>query len=376
MKKLSARVLSLAMGFSLAACGGSKPTPAPSAAPSAAPAESAAPAAETCEIALVTDVGNIDDKSFNQGAWEGVVNYAEANNKSYNYFRPSEDSTVARVETINAAIEKGAKVVVCPGFLFEDAIWEVQDKHPDVQFLLLDGTPHDAAYSDYTQNENVACILYQEEQAGFFAGYAAVKEGYRKLGFMGGIDVPAVVRFGYGFVQGANAAAEELGVTGDVSVKYWYSGAFSPDDAIKTKAAGWYTEGTEVIFASGGGIYISICAAANEAGAKVIGVDKDQSFEDASIITSATKALTPSVEIALTNLYSNGGKWGADYAGKVVTLGAKDECVGLPTATWSMTNYTVDEYNALYAKVVSGEVAVSNAIDAAPSVSIAVDYNA
>lgn len=376
MKKLSALVLSLAMVFSLAACGGSKPTPAPSAAPSAAPAESAAPAAETCEIALVTDVGNIDDKSFNQGAWEGVVNYAEANNKSYNYFRPSEDSTVARVETINAAIEKGAKVVVCPGFLFEDAIWEVQDKHPDVQFLLLDGTPHDAAYSDFTQNENVACILYQEEQAGFFAGYAAVKEGYRKLGFMGGIDVPAVVRFGYGFVQGANAAAEELGVTGDVSVKYWYSGTFSPDDAIKTKAAGWYTEGTEVIFASGGGIYISICAAANEAGAKVIGVDKDQSFEDASIITSATKALTPSVEIALTNLYNNGGKWGADYAGKVVTLGAKDECVGLPTATWSMTNYTVDEYNALYAKVVSGEVAVSNAIDAAPSVSIAVDYNA
>lgn len=374
MKKLSALVLSLAMVFSLAACGGSNPTPAPS----AAPAESAAPAPadETCEIALVTDVGNIDDKSFNQGAWEGVVNYAEANGKSYNYFRPSEDSTVARVETINAAIEKGAKVVVCPGFLFEDAIWEVQDKNPDVQFLLLDGTPHDAAYSDFTQGENVACILYQEEQAGFFAGYAAVKEGYRKLGFMGGIDVPAVVRFGYGFVQGANAAAEELGVAGDVSVKYWYSGTFSPDDAIKTKAAGWYTEGTEVIFASGGGIYISICAAANEAGAKVIGVDKDQSFEDASIITSATKALTPSVEIALTNLYDNGGKWGADYAGKVVTLGAKDECVGLPTETWSMTNYTVDEYNDLYTKVVSGEVSVSNAIDAAPAVSITVDYNA
>jgi len=376
MKKLSALVLSLAMVFSLAACGGSNPTPAPSSEPSAAPSESAAPAAETCEIALVTDVGNIDDKSFNQGAWEGVVNYAEANGKSYNYFRPSEDSTVARVETINAAIEKGAKVVVCPGFLFEDAIWEVQDKNPDVQFLLLDGTPHDAAYSDFTQTDNVACILYQEEQAGFFAGYAAVKEGYRKLGFMGGIDVPAVVRFGFGFVQGANMAAKELGVENDVSVKYWYSGTFSPDDAIKTKAAGWYTEGTEVIFASGGGIYISICAAANEAGAKVIGVDKDQSFEDASIITSATKALTPSVEIALTNLYDNGGKWGADYAGKVVTLGANDECVGLPTETWSMTNYTVDEYNDLYAKVVSSEIVVSNAIDAAPEVAIAVDYAA
>lgn len=370
--------LALAMTLSLAACG-AKNEPAASAPAASAPAASAPAAsapADGIEIALVTDVGNIDDKSFNQGAWEGVVNYAEANGKAYDYFRPSEDSTVARVETISTAIEKGAKVVVCPGFLFEDAIWEVQSQNPDVQFLLLDGTPHNADYSDYTQTENVACILYQEEQAGFFAGYAAVKEGYRKLGFMGGIDVPAVIRFGYGFVQGANAAAVELGVEKDVSVKYWYSGTFSPDDAIKTKAAGWYTDGTEVIFASGGGIYISICAAANEAGAKVIGVDKDQSFEDASIITSATKALTPSVEIALTNLYANGGKWGADYAGKVVTLGAKDECVGLPTETWSMTNYTVDEYNELYAKVVSGEVAVSNATDAAPEVAIAVDYAA
>ena len=260
MKKFFAMALALAMTLSLAACG-AKNEPAASAPAASAPAASAPAAsapADGIEIALVTDVGNIDDKSFNQGAWEGVVNYAEANGKAYDYFRPSEDSTVARVETISTAIEKGAKVVVCPGFLFEDAIWEVQSQNPDVQFLLLDGTPHNADYSDFTQTENVACILYQEEQAGFFAGYAAVKEGYRKLGFMGGIDVPAVIRFGYGFVQGANAAAVELGVEKDVSVKYWYSGTFSPDDAIKTKAAGWYTDGTEVIFASGGGIYISI----------------------------------------------------------------------------------------------------------------------
>lgn len=334
------------------------------------------PVAPAMNVALVTDVGNIDDKSFNQGAWEGVVAFAEANGVPYNYYRPSEDSTVARVETIGTAIENGANVIVCPGFLFEDAVYECQATYPDVKFLLLDGEPHTADYTTYETKSNTTNILYKEEQAGYFAGYAAVKDGYKSLGFIGGIEVPAVQRFGFGFVQGANAAAEELGITEEVSVKYWYSGTFSPDDAIKTKAAGWYTDGTEVIFASGGGIYISICAAANEAGAKVIGVDKDQSFEDASIITSATKALTPSVEIALTNLYDNGGKWGADYAGQVVTLGAADECVGLPTETWSMTNYTVDQYNDLYAKVVSGEVAVSNATDAAPEVAIAVDYAA
>lgn len=375
MKKLTALVLSLAMVFSLAACGGgSDPTPTPEA-PSDS-SEPVAPPSGDIEIALVTDVGNIDDKSFNQASWEGVKEYATENNIAYDYFRPSEDSTVARVETIETAISKGAKVVVCPGFLFEDAVWEVQSKHPDVQFLLLDGTPHDAAYSDFTQTENTACILYQEEQAGFLAGYAAVMEGYRKLGFMGGIDVPAVVRFGYGFVQGADAAAAELGVTGDVSVKYWYSGTFSPDDSIKTKAAGWYTDGTEVIFASGGGIYLSICAAANEAGAKVIGVDKDQSFEDPTIITSAMKALTPSVKIALANLYANGGKWGADYAGQVITLGAKDDCVGLPTETWSMENYTVEQYNELFAKIVDGTQPISAATEEAPAVTIAVDYSA
>ena len=389
MKKFLALLLALSMAFALVACGGKEDEPADDKkddqqteqkqdeqTPADDNKDEEKPADGAIEIALVTDVGNIDDKSFNQGAWEGVVNYATANNITYDYFRPSEDSDAARIETIGTAVEKGAKVVVCPGFLFETSVFEVQSKYPDVQFLLLDGTPHSVDYTDSTCASNTACILYKEEQAGFLAGYAAVQNGYRKLGFMGGKEVPAVVRFGYGFVQGVDAAAKDLGVEGDIELKYWYSGEFSPNDAIKTKAAGWYTDGTEVIFASGGGIYVSICAAANEAGAKVIGVDRDQSYDDASIITSATKALTPSVELALTNLYENGGKWGADYAGKTVVLGAAENCVGLPTDTWSMENYTVEQYNELFAKIVSGEITVSNDTQNAPEVSINVDYNA
>ena len=384
MKKFLALLLALSMAFALVACGGKDEKPADDVnkdqqseqAPADDKQDEEKPADGAIEIALVTDVGNIDDKSFNQGAWEGVVNYATANNITYDYFRPSEDSDAARIETIGTAVEKGAKVVVCPGFLFEGAIFEVQNKYPDVQFLLLDGTPHNVDYTDFTCNSNVACILYKEEQAGFMAGYAAVQNGYRKLGFMGGKNVPAVVRFGYGFVQGVNAAAVELGVESEIDVKYCYTDTFSPEDSIKTKAAGWYTDGTEVIFASGGGIYLSICAAANEAGAKVIGVDRDQSYDDASIITSATKALTPSVELALTNLYENGGKWGTDYAGQTVVLGAAENCVGLPTDTWSMENYTVEQYNELFAKVVSGEITVSNDTENAPEVTVNVDYNA
>ncbi|MBR5896950.1 MAG: BMP family ABC transporter substrate-binding protein, partial [Lachnospiraceae bacterium] len=213
--------------------------------------------ADTYEIALVTDVGNIDDKSFNQGAWEGVKEYAEKNKKTYNYYRPSEDSTEARVETIKQAIDKGAKVVVCPGYLFEDAIYEVQDQYADVQFLLLDGEPHTADYSVYKTADNTHNILYKEEQAGYLAGYAAVKEGYRSLGFLGGMAVPAVIRYGYGFVQGCNAAAEDMGIADQVSVNYVYGGQFYGDDAITAVMDTWYANGTEVVFACGGGIWTS-----------------------------------------------------------------------------------------------------------------------
>ena len=352
MKKILSLVLVLCLVLSLGACAKK----------------------DTYEIALVTDVGNIDDKSFNQGAWEGVVKYAEDAKKTYSYYRPSEDSTEARVETIKSAIDKGAKVVVCPGYLFEEAIYEVQDSYPNVMFLLLDGEPHTADYSVYKTASNTHNILYKEEQAGYLAGYAAVKEGYRKLGFLGGMDVPAVIRYGYGFVQGADAAANELGVAGDVSIKYWYCGGFAPTDDIKTKMSGWYTDGTEVIFSCGGGIYLSCTAAAEAAGKKVIGVDVDQSAESATIITSAMKELANSVVLALTDLYKNNGTWPADLAGKTSVLGAADGCVGLPTATWSMKNFTVGEYNDLFEKVKNGTIAISNSTEAAPAVSIAVDY--
>lgn len=330
---------------------------------------------ETNEIALVTDVGNIDDKSFNQGAWEGVVEFATNNNKSYAYYRPSEDSTVARVETINTAIEKGAKIVVCPGYLFEEAVYAVQDENPEVIFVLLDGEPHTPDYATYYTADNTHNILYKEEQAGYFAGYAAVKDGYTKLGFLGGMAVPAVIRYGYGFVQGADAAAKEMGV--NTEIKYWYCGSFSSSDDIKTKMDSWYADGTEVVFSCGGGIYLSAVAAAEAADAAVIGVDVDQYNESDLIITSAMKGLSVSVVSTLTAIYENDGKLPADLAGHTANLGVESNAVGLPTAegSWRLETYTVEEYKDLYAKMVSGEVVVSNATEVAPAVTNStVDY--
>ena len=219
MKKVIAIVLMLTLILSFAAC-----------------------APKTYEVALVTDVGNIDDQSFNQGAWEGVKQFAEANGKTYSYYRPTEDSDAARVEAMKTAVEKGAKVIVCPGYMFGPSITEAQALYPEVMFLGIDLTTF-----DMTPTANTTICSYQEEIAGYCAGYAVVKDGLTKLGFCGGMAVPAVVRYGYGFVQGANAAAAEMGKTADVSIKYWYSGTFSPSDEIKVKMGGWYSDGTEAV---------------------------------------------------------------------------------------------------------------------------------
>jgi len=382
MRKFAAFVLSIAMVASLAACGGNAPneTTAGTTASNATTASNETTGNETTtasettqsstdgyELALVTDVGNIDDGSFNQGTWEGLVEFAKANNKTYSYYRPSEDSDEARMETMKTAINNGAKVVVLPGYLFETALYEIQDQYPDVQFLLIDGEPHSADYSTYSTSKNVYCILYKEEQAGYIAGYAIVKDGYKELGFLGGMEIPAVQRYGYGFLQGANAAAEEMGV--DVNVKYWYSGSFTANDEIMTKMSSWYTEGTEVVFACGGKIWLSANAAAEANSGKLIGVDVDQAGDSDLIITSAMKYLGHSVVTALTDLYANNGVWPDAVAGTTSTFGAAEDMVGLPTAdtSWRFTTFTVDEYNTVMAGIKDGSIVVSNDTAAAPA---------
>lgn len=213
------------------------------------------------ELALVIDVGTIDDKSFNQGSWEGVQKYGDENGIAYKYYKSAEATTDSFQETIELAIEGGAKVIVCPGYLFEEPIYNMQTAHPDVKFILIDGEPHDADYN-YETADNTMAVLYQEDQAGFLAGYAAVKDGYTKLGFMGGMALPAVIRYGYGYLAGADYAAKELGV--DVDVTYTYTGSFDATPEAKSMATGWYQSGTEVIFACGGSVGNSVMAAAEE----------------------------------------------------------------------------------------------------------------
>jgi basic membrane protein A and related proteins len=327
------------------------------------------------EIALITDKGNIDDKSFNQGSWDGVVAYAEANDISHKYYKPEEVSDGGYLAQIDMAIQGGAKVIVTPGYLFEVAVYEAQTKYPEVKFILLDGEPHTADYSDFKTNDNVASIKYAEEQSGYLAGYAAVKDGMTKLGFMGGMAVPAVQAFGYGYLQGAEAAAAELGLAdGAITVTYHYTGDFAETDTNKATAKTMYQEGTEVIFACGGSVGKSVMSAAAEAGTKVIGVDVDQRYDSETVITSATKGLGASVQAVLEAIFKT-DSW-ATYSGTTTYFNAANAGVGLPTevigeekgnAFDRFTAFDEAQYDAVFAKLVDGSVVPVRSLTVADS---------
>lgn len=312
------------------------------------------------ELALITDVGTIDDRSFNQGSWEGLKKYAEEKNISHKYYQPAEKSTDAYINAIDLAVAGKAQVIVTPGFLFESAVYKAQDTHPDVKFILLDGAPQDGTYTDFRIEQNVYSVFYAEEQAGFLAGYAIVKEGYTNLGVMAGMAVPAVIRFGYGFVQGAEYAAKELRLaSGSIKMNYTYVGNFNPTPENQTLATSWYQSGVQVIFAPAGGAGNSAMAAAEQNNGLVIGVDVDQSTESKTVITSAVKMLGGSVYDAIDAYYNNNFP-----GGQSVVLDAKVNGIGLPMETSRFKNFTKDEYDVIYQKLVAGSINILKDTDA------------
>jgi len=316
---------------------------------------------DTYEIAVVTDVGQLMDKGFNQGTWEGAEAFAKANNKTYKYYQPANGSDATdndRIAAMRLAITNGAKVIVAPGFLQATAMTTVAIENPDVKFVFIDGW----SLSDQENNilPNVTAVVYKEQESGYLAGYAAVMDGYRKLGYTGGGggSNPACNRFGYGFVQGAEAAAKALNLEkGAVTVKYSYQhgASFSASPELQAQINGWYSNGTEVVFACGGSMFESVKSAAEaNPGAKIIGVDVDQSYASELVITSAVKGLKESVVKVLEQYYE--GKWESELSGKTQNLGASDDATGLPIATSKFNTFTTEQYNELFAKIKSGEI--------------------
>ena len=395
-KKLLALLLCLAMVFGLAACGNSnKPadsqTPAPGtntetpAHETETPGETEADpdaiedsmtsADSKYQVAFVTDVGQLKDKSFNQGTFDGVKLYAAANGLSYKYYQPANGSEATdddRYDAMKAAVEGGADVVVCAGYLQEAALRKAAIEYPDTPFVFIDGYPiqeqateYDAAGNALPNDSpvltNVAGVAFQEQQAGYLAGYAAVKDGFTKLGFSGGGGGtnPACCRFGYGYVQGANAAALEKGITVDMNYSWQYGSNFSASTDLQTMINGWYVNGTEIVFACGGSMFQSIVAAASANDGYVIGVDVDQSGESEYVVTSAMKGLADAVQWAVAKVYD--GTFDT-IGGQQTSLGVADNAVELPTGadSWRFETFTVEEYESLYQQMVDGTLVVDD----------------
>ena len=384
MKKILALLLVLALSLTLVACGSGKKDAA---------------STGSYKVAMVTDYGDITDQSFNQTTWEAVVAFGKDNNVETKYYKPTSNDTAGRVASVELAIAEGYNVIVMPGYAFGGTIVEVAPNYPDVKFVALDVAkgdlletavankgesydynPDNWKLEDYVDMSNVYCAIYQEELAGYMAGYAAVKLGYTKLGFLGGMAVPAVIRYGYGYVQGADAAAKELGT--NIDINYFYGGQFYGDANITSRMEGWYANGTQIVFACGGGIYTSAVEAALKNNGYVVGVDVDQNYIGVNgvekdgyaynpFITSAMKGLSESVSTALGDIEA--GEWG-EIAATNGNFGLQEgEYVGLPTAdgSWNFKTFTKDEYETVKGKIASGEIIVDNSSDDAtkPTVS-------
>ena len=335
------------------------------------------------KVAMITDYCDITDQSFNQTSYEGCIAYCDPAGVEFNYFKPLQDADAERIAMVDAAVSQGYNIIVTPGYAFAPTIIATAEMYPDVKFIALDVSAAD--FGDWTIPANVYSAIYQEELCGYMAGYAAVKMGYKHVGFMGGMAVPAVVRYGYGFVQGVDAAAKELGIENEVVLDYIYANAFNGDADITAVMDTWYQEmGVEIVFSCAAGAYTSVAEAAAKVGGKLIGVDVDQkaivdsTYGEGMCVTSAMKGLAATIEVTLKDVIEN-GNW-EKYSGKIETLGvvsAEDPAsnfVQIPyeSTLWNDT-FTQADYQAVLAGILDGSIVVSNDTTTMPTTAIVIN---
>ena len=335
------------------------------------------------KVAMITDYCDITDQSFNQTSYEGCKAYCDPAGVEFKYFKPQADADAERIAMVDAAVAEGYNIIVTPGYAFAPTIIATAELYPDVKFIALDVSAAD--FGDWEITDNVYSAIYQEELCGYMAGYAAVKMGYKHVGFMGGMAVPAVVRYGYGYVQGVDAAAAELGIQNEIVLDYIYANAFNGDADITAVMDTWYQEmGVEIVFSCAAGAFTSVAEAAAKVGGKLIGVDVDQkaivdsTYGEGMCVTSAMKGLAATIEVTLKDVIEN-GNWD-NYGGKIATLGLVSSenpdanYVQIPTASTQFSeSFSMDDYKTLIAGILDGSVVVSNDTSAMPAVGITIN---
>lgn len=332
MKKAAALFITLIVIFSLTACGEKDK-------------DSEAVEIEGCEVSVIADSNEVQAGSFAESVWESVSKYAQENSLGSECFRPAASDKEAYMDTIEQAVQQGAKLIVLPGSCFEETAYEAQKKYEDVYFLILDGIPHNDD-DKYKTGEKTIGVVFAEEEAGYLAGYAAVKDGYTGLGFIGSEKTPEIKRYGYGFIQGVAAADEESGTK--ISMKYVYE---SKAENIEKQARQWYGEGVGIIFACGSDTDTAVIRAAEAANGKVICADSDKSHLSETVVTSAEKRADAPVEDAVDG-YADGNFIG----GTAFNYAVKNNGIMLEMENARFSSFDEEQYNAVLAQLKDGKV--------------------
>lgn len=334
------------------------------------------------EIAVIDNIGEGAEHILFEETAECVKQFASNKGKSYGVYTPMGRTIDEFADSMMSAIVKGAKLVVCPGGVFESAVFKLQDLFPDISFLLVDGIPNDGVFNDDPTDDvlndntgsnacenikissNVCCLNFKREEAGYVAGYLAVKNGYTKFGFISDTDSDADTLYGCGLLQGINAAATEFEIAERVEVNYKYCGKSNTSEEVIQTAEEWYSGNTEIIFASGATLD-EVIVAAQKYNGRVIGSEYDCSYESTLVVCSAINNASSAVKFILSSIDTESLKWKDTHAGTNQRLGVTDEAVGLATSegAWRLVNITPISYDEIISKIIGGSVKVSDSTD-------------
>ena len=322
---------------------------------------------EKMKVGMVTDAGTIDDKSFNQGTWEGILRAADEGLASEKYLKPSGTTEADYIKEIGNLYDAGYKFIVTPGFKFETAIFAAQDKYADAKFVLIDGYPHAGDWAPVV-GPNTVSLFFAEQESGFLAGVAtALQLNEGEAGFIGGMEIPAVQKFNWGFQQGLSYANENLGTNVMIKAEnVVYQGTFSDVAAGQQLGAGMFDKGVDVIFCAAGGVGIG---AINEAKARakngenvwIVGVDVDQYSEgiyDGSksiILTSAMKY----IDVAAYDMIKADLE-GTFPGGQILTLDTTNAGVGIPPSNPNLDDDVEDKVADVFDMIKSGSIVVAD----------------
>lgn len=354
MKKLMALFLAVALLLSLAACSAGTKTEATQTGETFTvplddstyvfqPPQEAAALPGGASIALAAPADRLESGAEGM-LWKGVQTFASSfgyTAQSYTY-----DNASTAEDALRQAAQSGASLVVCRGEEMARALFAIQDNYPGVHYLLFDDEPHNEDYTVYNSAASVHCVLFREEQIGYLAGYASVMEGYTTLGFMGSDEVPDVVRYCTGLLQGAEAAAEQQGE--EVSLRVWYTGKLDDPSLIASRATEWYNNGTGLILANGEEILQQVVEAANQTGGRVFATDWDWNDAGERVLGSAVKCYNAAVQNQLYDFFSGNATWAQEAVGQTEKVGYTDGCVALAGSTWRFGNFSQRDYERLY----------------------------